>query len=84
VNLLWAGNVNINTAANYSGPSNDRAALLMDLGGNQISTLSGYHRGDLNLNKTVSYSGPGNDRAFLLSNVLNGSQITTRSQALPN
>jgi hypothetical protein len=84
VNLLWSGNINANAASNYSGPSNDRLALLTDLGGNQISTLPGYRRGDLNMNKTVNYSGPGNDRLFLISNVLGGNQITTRNQVLPN
>ena len=85
VNLLWGGNANSNTTSNYQGPGNDRAAILLDLGGIELATpAAGYFRSDLNMNRLVRYQAPGNDRGFLLANVLGSSELTTRAQSLPN
>mgnify|MGYP001608266629 CR=1 FL=1 len=84
VNLLWGGNVNTNVESKYQGPGNDRSALLTDLGGNELITLTGYYRGDLNLTREVKYQGPGNDRAFLLSTILGSNELTIRTQVIPN
>ncbi len=82
VNLMWGGNANSNTNSRYSGASNDRAAILTDLG-SELTTQTGYKRSDLNMNGTVKYSGAGNDRAYLLSTVLS-SELTVRTQQIPN
>lgn len=84
VNLLWGGDVNGNGVSKYQGPSNDRSAMLTDLGGNELLTLTGYFRADLNMNRTVKYQGPSNDRAFLLATVLGSNELTIRTQSLPN
>ncbi|HWR33265.1 MAG TPA: hypothetical protein VN451_07065, partial [Chitinophagaceae bacterium] len=40
VNVLWGGNVNTNIESKYQGPGNDRSAMLTDLGGNELLTLT--------------------------------------------
>lgn len=82
VNLLWGGNVNGNPNIRYQGPSNDRAVLLTDIGG-ELTAPSGYLRADLNMNKIARYQGPNNDRSFLLSNVLGSIELNVRNQSLP-
>ncbi len=84
VNLMWGGNANGNTNSRYSGASNDRAAILLDLGSNEINTILGYYKSDLNMNGNVKYSGAANDRAFLLGSVLGNSEITVRNGQIPN
>lgn len=84
INMLWAGNINGNNAVRYQGPSNDRAAMLSDLGNNELNTLPGYYRSDINFNRIARYSGPSNDRAYLLSAILLNGELITRTESLPN
>ena len=82
--LLWGGNINANGNTRYQGAGNDRAVLLTDVGGNELSVLTNvYNRSDINMNRTVRYQGAANDRAFLLSTVLGSAELTVRTQALP-
>jgi len=84
VNLLWGGNANSNTNSRYQGAGNDRATILLDLGGGQLNVLTGYYRSDLNMNRQVRYQGANNDRAYLRATVLGGIELTVRTQQLPN
>ena len=84
INLLWGGNANSNVNSRYSGAGNDRATILLDLGGNDLTVLTGYYRSDINMNRQVRYSGANNDRAYLLATVLAGIDLTVRTQQLPN
>jgi hypothetical protein len=82
-NLLWGGDANFNGSTKYSGGSNDRAKILLDLGGTEGAILSGYYSSDVNMNGQVKYSGGSNDRAFILATVLGGAEGAIRTQALP-
>lgn len=79
---MRAGDANGNGLVHYSGPGNDRAAILAGLGMNELTVLAGYHAADLNLNGQVTYSGPGNDRAFLLNPGLIGNELLVYKQQL--
>ncbi len=83
VNLMYAGNVNGNVNVRYQGASNDRATLLSDVGGNELSTVAGYQRGDLNMNRIARYQGASNDRAYLLGTILSSGELVVKSQILP-
>lgn len=86
VNLLWAGNANMNTSVRYTGGGNDKDYLLVNtLGNNQFNFLSNvYHVADVNLNKSVRYTGGANDKDVILITVLGNSQFNFRNQAIPN
>ena len=74
---LWAGNVVQDGKIKYSGSSNDRAPILVRIGGNIITTtVSGYYSEDVNMDGIVKYSGANNDRAIILVNI-GGANITT-------
>jgi hypothetical protein len=80
VNMLYGGNVNGNANVRYSGASNDRASMLLDLGGVETNIVTGYSRADVNMNRNARYSGANNDRSFLLSNVLSSSEVGIKNQ----
>lgn len=82
VNLLFAGDANLNRATKYSGAGNDRAVILTDVGNVETSSVTGYFKSDLNLNRVVRYSGAGNDRAVILSTVLLNSETAAKNQAI--
>jgi hypothetical protein len=82
-NMLYAGNVNGNTNVRYQGSANDKAALLSDLGSNEISVITGYLRGDINMNRTVRYQGSANDRAYLLATILGNGELVVKTQQTP-
>lgn len=86
VNLMWAGNANMNTSVRYTGGGNDKDYLLVTtLGNNQFNFLSNvYHVADVNLNKSVRYTGGANDKDVILITVLGNSQFNFRNQAIPN
>ena len=74
---LWAGNVVQDGKIKYSGSSNDRAPILVRIGGNIITTtVNGYYSEDVNMDGIVKYSGANNDRAIILVNI-GGANITT-------
>ena len=68
---LWAGDVNANGTARYTGLANDRDAVLVAIGGLvPTNTLSGQYRmEDVNLDGVVKYSGAGNDRDIILQTI---------------
>jgi hypothetical protein len=82
-NMLYAGNVNGNTTVRYQGSQNDRAALLGDLGSNELNTLPGYQKGDINMNRIERYQGSQNDRAYLLGTILVSNELDVKTQILP-
>ena len=85
VNMLYAGNANMNTNVKYNGPSNDPAYILSTvLSGNISGSVSAYSVGDVNLNRVAKYNGPGNDAAYILATSLSGAISGIKSQSLPN
>jgi hypothetical protein len=83
-NMLYAGNVNGNTAVRYSGLGNDKDALLINvLSGATTGSVNGYSRGDLNMNRFARFSGLGNDKDYLLITVLGGTTTSFKTQILP-
>lgn len=86
VNLLWGGNANSNANTRYTGLSNDKDHILVNLLGNNSFTVLNniYSSGDINMNKNVRYTGLANDKDFLYISVLQSNTVTVRSQLLPN
>ena len=73
---MYAGDVNGDGTLQYSGAGNDRALILVRIGGSDITaTVSGYYNEDINLDSVVKYSGALNDRSIILVNI-GGSDIT--------
>lgn len=85
VNMLYAGNVNMNTGLRWSAPSSDKDFLLNSiLSGNAGTTFSNtYSVGDVNLNRTVRWSAPNSDKDYILSTPLGGASGATKVQLLP-
>ncbi|MCD4678765.1 MAG: hypothetical protein K8S00_00110 [Bacteroidales bacterium] len=71
---MIAGDVNKDGILKYSGPANDRGAILQYIvnqnGSSSITiTGSGYREEDLNMDSTIQYSGPGNDPSLIIQNL---------------
>lgn len=86
VNMLYAGNVNMNTNLRWNVPSSDRDYLLNNiLGGVSTTTLSNvYNLGDVNLNRGVRWNVPNSDKDFILAIPLSGTSSLVKSQVFPN
>ena len=70
---MWAGDVNGDGFIKFSGPNNDKSALLVGcLSGNPGTVLNGFNNCDINLDGSTKFSGPSNDKSFLLVNALAG------------
>lgn len=81
---MIAGDVNKDGILKYSGPENDRGAVLqyiiMQSGSPGItSTVQGYSSEDVNMDSIIKYSGPGNDPSLIIQNLvsLNASSSIT-------
>jgi len=67
---MYAGDVNGDGTLSYNFAGNDRAAILVRIGGTNINaSVTGYYNEDVNLDGTVNYNGAGNDRAVILVNI---------------
>jgi hypothetical protein len=67
---LWSGNVIQDGKLKYTGASNDRAPILVLIGGiNAVAIVNGYHKEDVNMDGIVKYTGANNDRAIILLNI---------------
>lgn len=86
VNMLYAGNVNMNAGLRWLAPSSDKDAIVTNvLGGSSSSTLSNtYSVGDVDLNRGVRWLAPSSDKDYILTTSLGGVSSVTRSQAIPN
>ncbi|WP_156169112.1 hypothetical protein [Kordia jejudonensis] len=74
---LWAGNVNGDTAVQYSGTTPDAPSILSEVlndPGNFLNfptfVVNGYNVNDVNLDGNTQYTGTTPDTPFLLQNVL--------------
>lgn len=75
---MWSGDVNGNGEVKYNGSANDRALILVEIGGVSISAITnGYKSTDVNLNGENKYNGSGNDRALILVNIGGSSPTPT-------
>ncbi len=71
---MIAGDANKDGILKYSGPANDRGAILQYIvnqsGSSSITTtVSGYREEDLNMDSVIQYSGPGNDPSLIIQNL---------------
>ena len=83
---LWGGNSNLNTTGltrvSFLGLSNDPAAVLLAMFGNNANQiLETYDKADVNMNRKVSYLGLSNDPAAILTN-MGGNNANPRFQHL--
>lgn len=84
VSLLWQGNAMPDTELKYTGASNDRDPILVDVGGSlPTNTVAGYYKTDTNLDGTVKYTGVNNDRDPILVNIGGNLPTNVRVQQLP-
>jgi hypothetical protein len=86
VNMMYAGNVNMNSSLRWLAPSSDKDAIVTNvLGGSSSNTLSNtYSVGDVDLNRGVRWLAPSSDKDYILTTPLGGVSSVTRSQAIPN
>jgi len=81
---MWAGDVNGDGTVKYNLSGNDRAPILIRVGGTNINaTVTGYYSEDVNLDGTVKYNLSGNDRAIILQNIGGTNINATRSTQVP-
>ncbi len=82
--LLWQGDVNGEGTVKYTGASNDRDLVLVNVGSTTPNnTASGYLPTDVNLDGTVKYTGARNDRDPILQTVGSTTPNNVRVQPLP-
>ncbi|MCB9054018.1 MAG: PKD domain-containing protein [Lewinellaceae bacterium] len=82
VRALWGGDANGNGKVTYNGGTNDREAILAQLGFNIVNEDLTYQSEDVNLNGKTSYNGGTNDRESILL-ILGFSIIDERVAHLP-
>jgi len=81
---LWCGNVVADTAVKYTGGSNDRDPILLNIGGIvPTDTNTGYFNEDVNLDGIVKYTGFQNDRDAILITIGGIVPTNTRPEQLP-
>ena len=81
---LWAGNTVPDNAVRYTGPDNDRDAVLQDIGGLVPTAMAtGYALTDVNLDGTIKYVGADNDRDVILQTIGGVIPTAVRLQQLP-
>jgi hypothetical protein len=84
VEVLWAGNVLRNASVGYTGASNDRDPILVEVGSTTPNnTVTGYLQTDVNLDGRVTYTGGANDRDPILVNVGSTTPNNLRAEQLP-
>lgn len=72
---MITGDVNRDALLKYSGPSNDRAAILQYIVNNTgltsiTATFNGYAAEDANMDGVIKYSGPNNDPSTIIQNII--------------
>lgn len=82
--VLWAGDVNSDGEAKYSGNANDRDPVLSFIGGTvPTNTATGYRTEDVNMDGTVKYTGTSNDRDMILQTIGGTIPTNTRPAQMP-
>ncbi len=82
--LLWSGNVLRDTEVKYTGGSNDRDPILVNVGSTTPNnTTGGYLSTDTNMDGSVKYTGSANDRDPILVNVGSTTPNNVRTEQLP-
>lgn len=86
VNIMYAGNVNMNTNLRWNAPSSDKDYLLNTVLGGVSSTIlsSIYSVGDVNLNRGVRWNAPNSDKDYILATPLTGTASLVKNQLFPN
>jgi len=81
---MYAGDVNGDGIIKYNLSGNDRAPILVRIGGTNINaTVSGYYNEDVNMDGVVKYNLSGNDRGIILQNIGGVNINATRSTQVP-
>ena len=83
--VLWPGDANFDGQVKYTGPSNDRDAVLTTIGGiNTINVASNVYSGaDVNLDGVVKYVGATNDRDIILQTIGGTVPTAVRTEQVP-
>lgn len=80
--MLWPGNVIVDGLLKYTGTSNDRDRILVDVG-SPTDVITGYLQTDVNLDGNIKYTGTGNDRELILVGVGGANPTAIRYEQLP-
>lgn len=84
VRMLWAGDINHDGELKYTGQSNDRDHILVNVGSTTPNhSVTGYKLEDVNLDGVVKYTGQDNDRDPILVNVGSSTPNNVRQAQLP-
>ena len=83
--MLWTGDVNGDECIKYVGLDNDRALILIAIGGNNIiNTVNNvYANEDVNLDGVIRYAGANSDRSPILLNIGGSNIIVVRCAQMP-
>ena len=80
----WCGNVVRDNLLKYTGASNDRDPILIEVGSTTPNNVVvGYLPADVTLDGQVKYTGAANDRDPIIVNVGGSTPNNTRTQQLP-
>ena len=81
---MWSSDVNADGLLKYTGASNDRDPILVNIGGTTPNnTTVGYRSEDVNMDGVVKYTGANNDRDPILVNIGGTTPNNVRSAQLP-
>lgn len=84
VKVLWMGDPNVNGSLLYTGSSNDRDTIPVNVGSTMPNnTAVGYLPVDLNMDGSAKYTGGANDRDPVLVNVGSTTPNNVRVQQSP-
>ena len=82
---LWPGNANMDGQIKYNGSSNDKNAILSEVGLlTPNNTVMGYFLEDVNMDGRVKYNGSTNDKNEILSKVGLLTPNNTITEQIPN
>jgi uncharacterized delta-60 repeat protein len=83
--MMWPGDTNGDAVVSYTGPANDRDAVLLSVGGDVPSQVlqQVYHASDINLDGNVKYVGLENDRDAILRTIGGNIPSNVRHEQLP-
>jgi len=84
VRTMWSGETNKDGKVKFTGPANDRDAVLIAIGSSvPTASVPGYRAADVNMDGVVKYTGAANDRDPILLNIGSATPTVTLQEQLP-
>lgn len=84
VRTMWSGETNKDGKVKFTGPANDRDAVLIAIGSSvPTASVPGYRAADVNMDGVVKYTGAANDRDPILLNIGSATPTVILQEQLP-